>query len=91
MERQKSRKREMDEQELSNFVNDLLISRESDEVEFKSATGGFPGSFWDTYSAFANTHGGTIILGISEKKDMYYSDNLSDETIEKYKRSFGVR
>ena len=88
MERQKSRKREMDEQELSNFVNDLLISRESDEVEFKSATGGFPGSFWDTYSAFANTHGGTIILGISEKKDMYYSDNLSDETIEKYKKEF---
>ena len=39
---------------------------ESADVEFKSAKGGLPGSLWKTYSAFANTDGGTIFLGIAK-------------------------
>ena len=37
-----------------DYLDSLLNSVESDDLEFKSAAGGFPGSFWDTYSAFAN-------------------------------------
>jgi peptide chain release factor 2 len=46
-----------------DYLDSLLNSVESDDLEFKSAAGGFPGSFWDTYSAFANSEGGVIVEG----------------------------
>ena len=71
-----------------NYIDELLSRRECDDIEFKGATGGFPGSFWDTYSAFANSDGGTIILGVAEKKDGYHLDGLSDEMVDKYRKEF---
>lgn len=70
------------------FVDDLIKNRESDDVEFKSAAGGFPGSIWETYSSFANTDGGVIVLGVKEKNGSFYVDGLTDEQIEKYKKDF---
>lgn len=40
---------------------------ESFDVEFKRAREKLPTSFWDTYSSFANTLGGYILLGVNEK------------------------
>ena len=71
-----------------DYLDSLLNSVESDDLEFKSAAGGFPGSFWDTYSAFANSEGGVIVLGVIEKKGKFYIDNLSDEQVEKYTKDF---
>ncbi len=45
---------------IKGFLDELLANKESSEVEFKSAKGGFPGSFWETYSSFANTDGGVV-------------------------------
>ena len=61
---------------IRDLLNDLLTKRESEDLEFKHASGGFPGSFWDTYSTFANTEGGTIIFGVEEKGDKLYLDVL---------------
>ncbi len=77
-----------DQNIIREFINELLAKTESEDLEFKHASGGFPGSFWDTYSSFANTEGGAIIFGVEEKEGQLYLDKISDETVEKYRKEF---
>lgn len=39
----------------------LQFSTKDMAPKFKSAHGGMPGNFGESYSAMANTHGGTVI------------------------------
>ncbi len=61
---------------------------ENSEVEFKSAKGGFPKEFWKSFSAFANTNGGKIVLGVTQKQDAFYPDGLSQQELVRLRKQF---
>lgn len=52
----------MKQQEIYN----LLANGERVTLECKRVRNAVPTSVWETYSAFANTYGGTILLGVEE-------------------------
>lgn len=57
----------MDAQELVSIVARLRgAATDSSDVEVKSAAGGFPKKLVHTLSAFSNTAGGTVVLGLDE-------------------------
>ena len=76
---------------LSNVLEILEekgVLNESYDLEFKSAKGGLPRSLWESYSAFANSEGGTIILGVSEKDNYCYLDGLEEDVVRKWLDDF---
>ena len=52
----------------SNDIYKLIHQGENSSVELKKCSDKLPQSVWETYSAFANTRGGIILLGITEHK-----------------------
>ncbi|BFU60937.1 MULTISPECIES: RNA-binding domain-containing protein [Rodentibacter] len=63
-------------------IDDLILLGESSELECKLAQGKdglgeVPFDMWETYSAFANTDGGYIVLGMQEKKDKYIPKGIT--------------
>jgi len=54
-------------------ISNLSKYRENNLIEVKKAGGKLPSSIWPTYSAFANTNGGTILLGVDENADKSFN------------------
>ena len=55
--------------------------------EVKKAENGLPMSLWETYSSFANSNGGVIILGIGERSDgSWFTTGLKNS--DKLKKNF---
>ena len=73
---------------LDFVIEKEFSATENHIVEYKSAQGGFPNEFWKTYSAFANTNAGIIVLGITETREGTCIDGLTDRQIEKYQKDF---
>ena len=64
-------------------IADIEILSETVNLECKLAVGRdgrgqLPKDFWPTYSAFANTHGGIILLGIKEKQGRFSLHGITD-------------
>lgn len=55
-----------------------LQGMESLEIEFKRGKGGLPHGLWPTVSAFANTNGGWIIVGVREEDGHTVVDDLKN-------------
>ena len=69
-------------------IKQLIGLPENAVIEYKSAKGGLPASLWETYSSFANSNGGIIVLGIKEKNGHLTPDNLTDEQLAAYTKAF---
>ena len=54
--------------DIKDFLADPKKIQEKANLECKAAANSLPKDFWKSFSAFSNTQGGFILLGISEKK-----------------------
>jgi len=62
-------------------ITDLELLRESVDLECKLAAGrdgkgALPEDFWPTYSSFANTEGGIVLLGVKEKQEHFIVEGV---------------
>lgn len=68
-------------------LNKLLEIKEGSNIELKKAKNQVPKSFWETYSAFANTDGGIVIFGIDEKSKEVTGANAKSQSKKDYRNN----
>ena len=64
-------------------IADLELLRESVDLECKLAAGrdgrgAVPEDFWPTYSSFANTEGGVVVLGVRDRGEKFLLEGVVD-------------
>lgn len=60
----------MEAAELEAVLADLRsVGSDTRRYEAKRARGGLPGRLWETFSAFSNSGGGVLLLGVDEARD----------------------
>ena len=79
---------DLEEWDFIDYIDSLIQKEETVDLEFKIAKDGLPNSLWDTYSSFANTDGGIIVLGVKEHKQQFIIEGLTKEQIGQYKKDF---
>ena len=61
-------------------IERLVKQGEVVHTECKDASGGLPDALWETYSSFANTDGGVILLGVKEVNGKFSIVGVSKAT-----------
>ena len=59
-------------------IERMIAAPENLHLECKEAKAALPVSFWESYSAFANTDGGIILLGVKEENSAYSIQGLDN-------------
>ncbi len=54
------------------------IDVEAKKAQGKDGKGAVPVSLWESYSAFANTQGGSILLGVEERDDGFFAVGIEN-------------
>ncbi len=62
-------------------VDKILAQKEGTIIEFKEAQDNVPASLYETIVSFANTDGGTILLGVNDEGNVL---GLNDKQLEEY-------
>lgn len=55
----------------SKQIERLVRHGELVHTECKDASGGLPNALWESYSSFANTDGGVILLGVKDENILF--------------------
>lgn len=72
----------MPEEQIDSIINRLRAQGTDDaDVEVKECQLSLSKDIWETVSAFANTHGGLIILGLSERRGFTPVENFALERV----------
>lgn len=66
-------------------VKHLIKEGESLTVEFKKCGGGLNRDVYETVCAFLNRHGGTLLLGVSDNREI---TGIPQEAIEQIRKDF---
>ena len=59
-------------------LTELIKNDESVDLECKKSFDEVPNDLWKTYSAFANTNGGIILLGIEQKGYEFFIKGVNE-------------
>ena len=58
-----------------------MVGTDTEGVEIKAAVGELPKNIVETLSAFANTSGGVLVLGLSEKNNFAVAEGFNAQSV----------
>ncbi len=76
---------------LDLLLRDLDLLGETAQVECKESHWHLPKDLWETVSAFANTSGGTIVLGVATRRGHFEVTGMIDADKQQHDLAAGLR